>query len=96
MANSNSLRDSSRYMILTGITGGVLFLGWTAFDVLQTGMWQPAVIGDIPRWIGENVSACGPQESWRGFFRLVCWLEGLWLWIAFPVVGVASGWLREQ
>jgi len=102
MANSDTLRDSSRYMILIGITGGVLFLAWTGFVWLQTGLWQPAVIADIPLWISQNVSwvdqsvsACGRHDSREGFFEFVCWLEGLWLWIAFPVVGVTSGWLRE-
>jgi hypothetical protein len=59
-------------------------------------MWQPAVIGDVPLWIGENVSACGHHESWKSLFQLLCWFEGLWLWIALPVVGVTCGWLREQ
>jgi hypothetical protein len=102
MASSDTLRDSSRYMILIGITGGVLFLAWTGFVWLQTGLWQPAVIADIPLWISQNVSwvdqsvsACGRHDSWEGFFEFVCWLEGLWLWIAFPVVGLTSGWLRE-
>jgi hypothetical protein len=103
MANSNSFRDSSRYLILVGISGGVLFLSWTTFMWLQTGLWQPAVIGDVPLWIGDNfpwigesASACGHHYTWKGFFEFVCWIEGLWLWIAFPVVGVTAGWLREQ